>query len=315
MSQSRDAMLDPPKKTLGQRIKKNHWVYVFLIPCVLHLIIFCYIPIYGVTLAFKSYRFDLGILGSPWQNPILGNFTSLKNDRLFWGAFFNTFRMGFFYILTSFPAPIILALLLNEVSSRRYKKTLQTIYTFPNFLSWVLVGGLMVNLLSSEGLVNAVLSAFGQDRRDFLANVRLVRPMLYMSNIWKGAGWASIIYLAAISGVPQELYEAAVVDGANRWHKVRYITWPSIKATAVILLILDFGSILNNGFDQILNMTNPVVQQTVEVLDTYIYRRSFLTQPDYGFSTAMGLMKSVINLVFLLGANRIAKFLGQDGIL
>lgn len=303
------------RQDLWRRIKKFHWVYVFLIPGVIHLILFSYVPMYGITLAFKRFRFDAGILGSPWAEPLTANFTSIRNDALFWQAFFNTFRMGFFYILTGFPAPIILALLLNEVSQSRFKKTLQTVYTFPNFLSWVLVGGLMVNLLSSEGLINTVLSVFGMNRIDFLANTNLVRPMLYATNVWKGAGWASIIYLAAISGVSQELYEAAEVDGANRWHKIVYITWPGIKATAVILLILDFGSILNNGFDQILNMTNPVVQQHVEVLDTYIYRRSFLAAPDYGFSTAMGLMKSVINFIFLLSANRIVKWFGEGGIL
>lgn len=303
------------KDTLWGRIKKNHWVYVFIIPCLLHLIIFSYFPIYGITLAFKDYHFNKGIIGSPWADPLYKNFMSIKNDPLFWKAFWNTFRVGFFYILTSFPAPIILAIILNEVKHRYFKRTLQTVFTFPNFLSWVMVGGLMVNLFASQGIVNNVLALFGVPRSDFLANRDLVRPMLYLSNVWKGAGWGAIIYLAAIAGIPPEQYEAAVVDGANRWQKIWYITWPAIKATAVILLILDFGGILNNGFDQILNMTNPVVQQEVEVLDTYIYRRSFLTQPDYGFSTAMGLMKSVINFVFLVGANSISKRLGGGGVL
>lgn len=303
------------KDTLWGRIKKNHWIYVFTIPCLLHLIIFSYFPIYGITLAFKDYHFNKGIIGSPWANPLYKNFLSIKNDPLFWNAFWNTFRVGFFYILTAFPAPIILAIILNEVKHTYFKRTLQTIYTFPNFLSWVMVGGLMVNLLASQGIVNNILSLFGLQRFDFLANRDLVRPMLYISNVWKGAGWGAIIYLAAIAGIPPEHYEAAFVDGANRWQKIWYITWPAIKATAVILLILDFGGILNNGFDQILNMTNPVVQQEVEVLDTYIYRRSFLTQPDYGFSTAMGLMKSVINFVFLIAANAISKRLGEGGVL
>lgn len=303
------------KGTLWGRIKKNHWVYVFIVPCLLHLIIFSYFPIYGITLAFKDYHFNKGIVGSPWSDPIFKNFLSIKNDPLFWNAFWNTFRVGFFYILTSFPAPIILAIILNEVKHKYFKRTLQTVFTFPNFLSWVMVGGLMVNLFASQGIVNNFLAIFGIPRSDFLANRELVRPMLYLSNVWKGAGWGAIIYLAAIAGIPPEHYEAAVVDGANRWQKIWYITWPAIKATAVILLILDFGGILNNGFDQILNMTNPVVQQEVEVLDTYIYRRSFLTQPDYGFSTAMGLMKSVINFVFLVGANTFSKRLGGGGVL
>jgi len=300
---------------LWRRIVKNKWTYLFLLPGIVSLIIFSYWPMYGLILAFKNFKINLGILKSPWADPFLKHFLTIMDDTQFWNAFINTFRMGFWYIITGFPAPIILAILINELKGKKYKKFLQTIYTFPNFLSWVIVGGLMVNLFSSEGLINILIRMFGSNTYDFLANNGLIRPLLYSTNVWKGAGWAAIIYLAAIAGINTELYEAAEVDGANRFQKMLYITWPGIKATAVILLILDFGGIMNNGFDQILNMTNPVVESTVEVMDTYIFRRTFLKPPDYGFSTAMGLMKSVINFAFLITANKIAKLMGEGGIM
>lgn len=303
------------KNKLWDRIIENRWTYFFLLPGIVFMLIFSYWPMYGLTLAFKDFKMNQGIMGSPWSDPIFKHFMSVKDDKLFWNAFYNTFRMGFWYIITGFPAPIILAILLNELKLGKYKRILQTIYTFPNFLSWVIVGGLMINLFSSEGLVNIIIRMLGGKTYDFLANKEIIRPLLYITNVWKGAGWAAIIYMASIAGINPELYEAAEVDGANRFHKIIYVTWPGIKSTAVILLILDFGGIMNNGFDQILNMTNAVVESAVEVLDTYIYRRTFLSMPNYGFSTAMGFMKSVINFVFLLTANKIAKMMGEGGIL
>lgn len=303
------------KDTLSARIVKNRCTYLFLLPGMVFLLIFCYWPMYGLVLAFKDFRISEGILDGPWADPLFKYFLSIKGDTSFWNAFYNTFVMGFWYILTSFPAPIILALLLNELRGNKYKRVLQTIYTFPNFLSWVVVGGLMVSLLSSEGLVNIVLRLLGGVSQDFLANENLIRPMLYMTNVWKNAGWSSILYIAAIAGISQELYEAAEVDGASRFQKMLHITWPGIKPTAVILLILAFGGIMNNGFDQILNMVNPVVKDSAEVMDTYIYRKTFQGVPNYSFSTAIGLSKAIINFVFLLAANKIAKLLGEGGIM
>jgi len=302
-------------KSLRKRIVENRWTYLFLLPGVIFLLLFSYWPMYGLILAFKEFKMNQGIIGSPWADPIFKNFISIKNDPFFWNAFFNTFRMGFWYILTGFPAPIILAILLNELRLNRYKKALQTIYTFPNFLSWVIVGGLMFNLFSSEGLINTIIRMFGRETYDFLSNKNIIRPLFFATNVWKGAGWGAIIYMASIAGINPELYEAAEVDGANRFQKIIYITWPGIKATAAILLILDFGGIMNKGFDQILNMSNPVVESLVEVLDTYIYKRTFLSIPDYGFSTAMGFMKSIINYIFLLVANKIAKWLDGGAVI
>ncbi|HIT08208.1 MAG TPA: sugar ABC transporter permease [Candidatus Merdivicinus faecavium] len=303
------------KKNLGKRILQNKWVYLFLLPGIAYLILFSYVPMYGLTLAFKDFKISAGIFGSPWSDPLYKNFAKMFDQPDFWRAFFNTFRMGFWYILTGFPMPIILAMLLNELKANRYKKVLQTVYTFPNFLSWVIIGGLMTTLFASDGFVNMIIRMCGGETYNFLTDTDLIRPLLYASNVWKGAGWSAIMYLAAMSGISPELYEAAEVDGANRFHKMLYITWPGIKPTAVILLILAFGGIMNNGFDQILNMVNPVVQDAAENIDTYIYRKTFQDKPDYGFSTAMGLSKSVINFVFLLAANKIAKLLGEGGVM
>ena len=303
------------KKNLGKRILQNKWVYLFLLPGIAYLILFSYVPMYGLTLAFKDFKISACIFGSPWSDPLYKNFAKMFDQPDFWRAFFNTFRMGFWYILTGFPMPIILAMLLNELKANRYKKVLQTVYTFPNFLSWVIIGGLMTTLFASDGFVNMIIRMCGGETYNFLTDTNLIRPLLYASNVWKGAGWSAIMYLAAMSGISPELYEAAEVDGANRFHKMLYITWPGIKPTAVILLILAFGGIMNNGFDQILNMVNPVVQDAAENIDTYIYRKTFQDKPDYGFSTAMGLSKSVINFVFLLAANKIAKLLGEGGVM
>lgn len=303
------------RETLLKEIYRNRYVYLFLAPGLLFLLVFSYWPMYGLVLAFKDFRINLGILGSPWSNPLLKNFALLSRDTEFWSAFWNTFRMGFFFILTAFPAPILLALLVNELGGTRYKRVLQTIYTFPNFLSWVVVGGLMVSFFSAEGFVNSILIKADVGKVDFLTSKAMIRPILYAVNVWKSAGWSSIMYMAAITGINPELYEAAEIDGAGRFARMRHITWPGIKPTAVILLILAFGGIMNNGFDEILNLTNATVEDAAQVLDTFIYRRAFQAVPNYGFSTAMGLGKSVINFVFLLSANKIAKLMGEGGVM
>ena len=264
------------RQSLGKRIWKNRWVYLFLLPGIAFVLLFCYGPMYGLVVAFKDYKISKGILGSPWANPWYNNF---------------------------------------ELRSRHYKNTLQVIYTFPNFLSWVIVGGLMTTIFAGEGVINSLIRASGGQTYGFLTDKSLIRPLLYATSIWKGTGWSAILYLAGIAGISPELYEAAEVDGANRFHKMWYITWPEIRSTAVILLILAFGGIMSKGYDQILNMTNAVVRDAAETIDTYIYRITFQEKPKYGFSTAIGLSKSVINFAFLLLANKLAKALGEGGIM
>ena len=315
MAERNNTAFNARHKPLLRRIMENRWNYFFIFFGMAFLLLVHYGPIYGLVLAFKDFKINKGILGSPWSNPILKNFLLIQHDKSFWTAFLNTFRMGFMYVITGFPAPILLAILLNELRMPRYKKILQTIYTFPHFLSWVLIGGVFVNLMASDGFINNINRLRGGGIIDFLSNKKLIRPLLYGTAVWKSAGWSSILYLAAIAGISPDLYEAAEVDGANRFQRIIHITWPGIKSTAVILLILALGGIMNNGFDQILNMTNAVVRADAEVMDTYIYRMTFESTPNYGFSTAMGLGKSIINFVFLITANKIAKLFGEGGVM
>ncbi len=288
------------KTTKGKLIKeisKNRYIYFLLIPGLAYYIIFAYGPMYGLTLAFKDYRIKAGILKSPWVG--LANFERLFNNHEFYLALKNTIIISISRILIQFPIPIILALMFNELKEGKYKKTLQTIYTFPNFLSWVIVSSILINLLSSGGAVNSLLALAGFPKRDFLADTSLFRPMLYATDIWKSAGWGSIIYLAAISAINPELYEAATIDGANRLQKTIYITWPTIQPTVLVMLILSIGNIMNAGFDQIFNMMNPAVRSVGDILDTYIYRITFETGTNFGFSTAVSLFKAVINFMLL----------------
>lgn len=286
-------------------IKKNKYIYFILIPGLLYYIIFAYGPMYGLTIAFKDYQIRSGILGSPWNG--IANFQRIFKDFEFYIALKNTLIISFSRIIIQFPIPIILALLLNELKEGVYKKTLQTVMTFPNFLSWVVVSSILVNLLSSGGAINNLFAIFGMPRQDFLADSQIFRPLLYATDIWKSAGWGSIIYLAAISSISPELYEAATIDGAGKFQKIISITWPCILPTVVVMLILSVGGVMNAGFDQIFNLQNPAVRQVSDILDTYIYRITFGTGTDFGFSTGVGLFKSVINFILLFSFDKISK--------
>lgn len=298
---------------LIKEIIKNKYVYILLLPGLVWLAIFAYGPMYGLQLAFKNFMFNKGIVGSPWVG--FENFNILFKDPLFWRGFRNTLIISFGRIIFTFPFPIVLAILINELREGRYKKLLQTVYTFPHFLSWVTVSGIILTLVSSEGVINKFLNSIGMDNIPFMAKPELFRPIIYVSAIWKSAGWSSIIYLAAISGIDPIIYEAATVDGANRWHKVRYITWPELQTTVVILLILQVGGSMNAGFDQIFNLYNPVVYEMADIIDTYIYRITFQQgSANYGFTTSLGLFKSVCNFFLIIIANKAAKLIGNQGL-
>lgn len=299
-----------PRGTLWRDIVRNKYIYLILLPGLIYYLIFSYGPMYGLTIAFKDYHVRAGILGSEWIG--LANFERIFKDYEFYLALQNTLVISFSRILIQFPAPIILALLLNELKEGAYKKTLQTVLTFPNFLSWVVVSSILINLLSNDGALNNMLEALGFSRQDFLANVHIFRPLLYVTEIWKSAGWGSIIYLAAISSISPDIYEAATMDGAGRWKKMLYITWPCIRQTAVIMLILNVGNVMNAGFDQIFNMQNAVVRPVSDILDTYIYRITFGTGTDFGFSTGVGLFKAIINFVLLFSFDKLSKVLSRE---
>jgi len=297
---------------LAKEVYRNRYIYLILLPGVLYYAIFNYGPMYGVLLAFKDFRATEGIWGSPFVG--LKHYEYIFADQEFWRAFQNTIIISFGRLLTQFPVPIILALLLNELREGRYKKTLQTLYTFPHFLSWVIVASLVINVFGTEGTVNQLLGLFGIDKQMFLANQDLFRPLLYMTEIWKSTGWTAIIYLATIASISPELYEAAYMDGASRLQRMRYITWPGIRSAVVLMLLLSVGNTMNAGFDQIFNMYNAAVLPVSDILDTYIYRITFQTSGDFGFSTAVGLFKALINFVLLVVFDRIAKMAGERGI-
>lgn len=299
---------------LRRQIRQNWYIYVMLLPAVLSLIVFSYLPMPGVLLAFEDFSAKAGIFGSKWIG--LKNFELLFSFSDFWKALSNTVIISAGRLLIEFPAAIILALLINEVKSGKFRKTVQTIYTFPHFLSWIIVAGILTNMLRLDGLLNAVLTTIGVVKSPvgFLSTPGIFRPVLYATDIWKEAGWSSIIYIAAISAIDEELYEAAIIDGANRMQKMLHITLPCIAGTIAILFILAVGNMLNAGFDQIFNMYNPIVKDVSNILDTYIYDMTFGRAPDYGFSTAIGLFKSVVGLILIIGADRFFQKITGHGI-
>jgi len=298
---------------------KVRYIYLIFTPVVIYFLLFAYAPMFnpatgGILMAFKQFRLNatfsqMDWVGLKWFNMMWG-----KPD--FWIAMRNTFIISVGRLVFEFPMPIILAIILNEVRRDKSKRVFQTIFTFPNFLSWVIVVSVLRDILQLNGLINTGLKALGYVPFNFLANKSMIANLLlvFLTNIWKDAGWSAIIYLAAISGIDPQLYEAAIVDGANRWHCTAYITWPSIKPTAVVLLILSCGSILSAGFDQIFNLKNGINKDTLEILDTYIYTYGFIGSMNQSFSVATGLFKSVFNFTLLILANQFAHWLGSEGL-
>ena len=300
------------KHKLVRLIWQNRQTYIMLLPGLVFYVLFCYVPMSGLQLAFKQYNAKLGIWGSKWVGGL--NYSFVFRDTAFWRALWNTVTISLQRLLFQFPVPIILALLINELNQRRYKRVLQTVFTFPHFLSWVIISGIMFNMLEAKGLINNVLEVLGYEQQNFLGSQLLIRPILFITENWKSAGWSAIIYLAAISGIDMEQYESAIIDGSTRFQRMIYITIPGIRETIIVLFILAVGGIMNAGFDQIFNLGNVAVQGKIDILDWYIYRITFQGNTDFGFSTAISLMKAVINFTFLLAANQISRLITKTGL-
>ena len=286
---------------------RDRWLYLIMIlPC-LYYLLFHYYPMYGVTLAFKQYKPKLGIVGSPWasQNG-MKYILQVVGDPYFWTVFKNTIVLNVVNLAITFPAPIILALLLNEVASNRYKRVVQTVTYLPHFLSTVVVVGMMNTMFSSSGIVNELLGKIGLGPFAFLNDAQYFRPMYIGSNIWQNIGWDSIIFLAALSGLDQALYEAARIDGAGRWKQTIHITIPGILPTIVIMLILAMGKIMNVSYQKILLMMTGSNQSVSDVISTYVYRRG-ITKADFSYATAVGLFQSLVSLVFVTTTNWISR--------
>ena len=301
------------KTSLATKFYKAKYLILMVIPAVVFYFIFNYIPMYGILIAFKQYYPKKGILGSPWVG--FDNFKVIFDDPDFWKVLRNTVVIGGSKIVISFVAALLVALLINEIRMTKFKKTVQIIVTFPHFLSWVVVGGFVMNLFGRTGAVNDLIALAGHERIDFLSNSKFFLGLLFTSDIWKEAGWSSIIYLATMAGISPELYEAADIDGATRLQKMWNITLPGIRATAVLLLIMSVGGILSAGFDQIYNLYNPLVYDVSDILDTYIYRQTFVSGMPAGLGTAIGLFKSVVSFILVIIVDRIAKLCGERGIL
>jgi putative aldouronate transport system permease protein len=299
-------------KLLLQRMKPYGGLYLIALPGIFFLLIFRYLPMYGLIIAFKDFNVMKGILGSNFVG--LKNFTDLFNTSQFPTALKNTILLSVYNLVWGFPVPIILAMLLNEVRLLAFKKTVQTITYIPHFFSWVVISGIFIDILSpSSGVINLALQKLGFNSVFFMANPNLIRSILVLSNIWKEAGWGTILYLAAISSIDDSLYEAAAIDGAGRLRQAFNITLPALKSTIIILLIMRLGDIMGDNFEQILMMSSASVQDKVDVIDTYIYRQSFLTL-QFGLTSAAGLFKSVINCFLLVFSNRIVKMFGGSGM-
>jgi putative aldouronate transport system permease protein len=299
-------------KTLGVRIWEHRLLYLFLLPCVISLLIFNYYPMYGATLAFKDYSYRLGIMRSPWAG--LKHFRAFVSSLEFWDVIRNTLAISGLKILFCFPAPILLALLMNELRFPNFKRVVQTMSYLPNFVSWVVVVSLLTVVFSPYGgIVNNIRNRLGFASLFFLGEERFFYPLVVLSDIWKGAGWGSIIYLSALSGINPELYESAMLDGAGRLKCTWHITLPGIKMTIGIMFIYAIGGILNAGFDQILLLQQPANLLISEILDTFTLKNG-LNYGKFEYASAIGLFKSVFSFLMIVITNQTAKKLFEVGI-
>lgn len=291
--------------------RQNKYLYAMALPLVAYFVIFHYMPMYGAIIAFKDFNPGLGIVRSPWVG--WTHFSDFVNGIYFWKLLRNTFLLSFYSLLFGFPAPILLALLINELRAEWFKKTVQTVAYLPHFISLVVICGMLIDMTNSQGLINDIIVLFGGERSTLTTNPHLFRTIYVSSGIWTELGWGTIIYLAALAGVNPQLYEAAEIDGASRLAKIRYITIPSITPTIVILLILKMGTLLSVGWEKVLLLYNPLVYDTADVISTYVYRRG-LEQADYGYSAAIGLFNSAINFTLLYVANRISRKVNETSL-
>ena len=310
------------KNKKRKKITKDEIVLILMASLgVIFLIIFAYAPLYGLVLAFKQDLEYIDILkmirvGSWAGKNGLDNFKTFLLDPDFKNVMFNTLGLNILQLMINFPAPIIFAILLSEVMSNRFKKFVQTITFFPHFISWVIFGGIFISMLNFDtGIINNLLYKWGliNEPVDILGGEQYFWPLIIITSLLKGLGWGSIIYVAAISGIPKDLYEAAIMDGANRWHKIRYITLPSIAPTITLFFILSISGILNNGIDHIWVFQNSNNIARSEVLDTFIYKYG-IPQWRYGFATAVGLFKSVVSFILLVLGNKVCKWITGEGI-
>ena len=282
-----------------------------VIPGVVLVFIFSYIPMYGILMSFQKYNPAVGIIGSEWVG--LKYFKMFFENPFAWRLIKNTLLLGLYYLFWSFPFPIILALLLDQLPSQKFKKLVQTVSYFPYFISMVVVVGLLQEFFSVDGVINEIRVALGAAEIPFLTRPAYFRSLYIGSGIWQGIGWGSIIYLAALSNVDPQLYEAALIDGANRWQRVRYISWPTIVPTTTIMLIFAVSGILGNDFQKILLMYNESTYEVADVINTYVYREG-IAGGRFEYTTAIGLMMNIVSFILLFVTNKISRTVSENSL-
>ena len=300
----------PRRKSLAARMKPYALMYVLLLPAIIITLIFSYGPMYGLQMAFRNFNLGLGIWNSPWVG--LHHFRTFLDTPGAVRALRNTVIISMYHLIFGFPAPIILAIIFNEIGNKYFKRISQSVSYLPHFVSWIIVAGLIGNILSpTTGVVNSIITRFGGTPIFFMASTTWFRSMLVITNIWKSVGWGSVVYLAAISGIDSTLYEAAIVDGASRLQRIIHITIPQLLPVISIMMIFNLGGIMNAGFDQIFNLYNPQVFEVADILDTYVFRMG-LVNMNYSFATAVGLFRSVVGFVLVITVNQVIRRINPE---
>ncbi|MDF2650728.1 MAG: transporter permease subunit [Paenibacillus sp.] len=295
-----------------KNVRKDKQLVLIILPVLIYFIVFHYVPMYGLLIAFKNFQPMKGIMGSDWAG--LQYFAEFFNSIYFWRLLRNTILISIYSLFWGFPAPIIFALMLNELKDRLFKKTVQTISYLPHFISLVVTVGMIVTFTSPlDGVINVFVTWFGWDPINFMSESGWFRTIYVSSGVWQSFGWGSIIYLAALSGINPQLYEAADMDGAKRWAKVRYITIPGLMPTIIILFILNIGQLLDVGIEKILLLYSPATYETGDVIGTYVYRRGVLNS-EFSYAAAVGLFNNVINLCLLISANYISRRVSETSL-
>lgn len=299
------------KKTTWKKIKKSKYLYLMMLIPIVYYVLFHYMPLYGVLISFKDYKVAKGVWGSPWVG--FKWFEKFLTDEYFWKLVRNTLLLNIYGLLWGFPIPIALALMLNEVSSSGFKRIIQSVSYLPHFISTVVVCGMVMNFLSLDGIINRFVAFLGFDKIQFMLMPEWFRTVFTASGIWQTCGWTSIIYLSALTAVDQEILEAAMIDGANRFQKIRYVTLPSIAPTISIMLIMQLGKLMSLGYEKIILLYNGSTYETADVISSYVYRRGILNN-DFSYSTAVGLFQSVVGVLLLICSNTITKKLSENSL-
>ena len=316
MKKSRVILSDKPKSSvirqLGNNILKHPLLYIMALPVILYYLLYHYYPMYGMLIAFFDYAPMKGILGSDFVG--MKHFKAFLQDPYFFRTVWNTLSINIKLLVFAFPFPIVFAILINELTANRFRKFIETVTYMPHFISTVVICGLVLNFCSSTGVITSLISSVtGMEPTNLMSKVSLFQPIYVLMIIWQEFGWDSIIFYAALTGIDQSLYEAATVDGAGRWAKIRHFTLPGLAPTIIILLILRIGNMMSLGWDRIILLYNPMIYESADVISTYVYRRGLL-KFEYSFASAVGFFNSIINFILLIGAIAVSRKINDNSL-